>query len=102
MKITIPTTPIRFPLMVTQASTRMEDSPTEFPFNCDPSIFTYPSEIFPVSPVLQLFPSFSPPTAFQLQVSSFLHTYRILHINVLQIPGTGGLWSAPGFLPPSF
>lgn len=44
----------------------------------------------------------SSPTAFQLQVSSFLHTYRILRTDALQIPETGGLWSAPGFLPPSF
>ena len=33
MKITIPTTPIRFPLMVTQASTRMEGSPTEYEYS---------------------------------------------------------------------
>ena len=72
--------------MVTQASTRMEGSPTEFPFNCDPSIFTYPSEIFPVSPVLQLFPSFSPPTVSQIQASSFLHICRILHTDVLRPP----------------
>ena len=42
-----------------------------------------------VSPVLQLFLPFSPPTAFLLQVSSLLRIYHILHIDVPQIPEEG-------------